>query len=716
MTEQAPASSPPDDAEWRLRWDAAVRAHQRGDRLAAREGYDWLLARAPAFVPGRYLSGMLAREVGDDVRAATEFDRALADAPQYIDARVARARLALDMDDAERARDLALEGLALRRDDARLWDVLGLAHLRLDNAADAVGALSQVVSATPRSASAHFNLAVALQRVGQTATAEVAYRRALGVDPAMTAARYNLAALWQANGAPKNAVAAYREVIAADPFNVNARKNLAESLLATGDIDGFIDSVLAFEATCPESLTMAALALEAYQYRGDLVGVDRVLEGIRRQRYRTSDDGELVDALETLLYVLLFFDVEPKLIFDLARVYDTASHGVYGGPLPRPTARRPGKLRIGYLSGDFRDHVMGKMMYAAIERHDRSRFALHLYSVSNESDQWTERFRMVADSYVNLAQLSEAKAASRIAEDDLDILVDLSTHTKGAKPGILVHKPARVQITHVASAGTVGSSAIDFKLTDRYADLPEDAEFQIEAPLVMDGCVYPFRSLDTDASATPSLQSLGVGDVAILLGAFVNPLKWSRRCLALWREVLERLPQARLAISPVAAHWRPVYSRLAAAAGIDASRIVVVPQQRGDVRNQARYAIVDFVLDPMPFGGVNGVLEPVAAGVPVVTLLGRRHGERSAYSILANLGVIDTVAHTARDYVDIAVRLATDAAFARSVRDAIASGLAHSTLTDGAGHTRALERAYLEALLARSPDAVAAADPSFVRA
>ena len=118
----------------------------------------------------------------------------------------------------------------------------------------------------------------------------------------------------------------------------------------------------------------------------------------------------------------------------------------------------------------------------------------------------------------------------------------------------------------------------------------------------------------------------------------------------------------------------------------------------------------------MPFGGVNGVLEPVAAGVPVVTLLGRRHGERSAYSILANLGVIDTVAHTARDYVDIAVRLATDAAFARSVRDAIASGLAHSTLTDGAGHTRALERAYLEALLARSPDAVAAADPSFVRA
>ena len=149
--------------------------------------------------------------------------------------------------------------------------------------------------------------------------------------------------------------------------------------------------------------------------------------------------------------------------------------------------------------------------------------------------------------------------------------------------------------------------------------------------------------------------------------------------------------------------------RLAAAAGIAEDRLVFLPQGRDDAENQARYAIVDCVLDPMPYGGVNGVQEPLAALVPVVTLVGRGHAERSAYSILANLGVTSTVAAGGREYVEIAVRLAGDPDFAREVKSAIRAGLAHSTLTDRVGHTRALERAYLAALAAKAPEALIAA-------
>jgi predicted O-linked N-acetylglucosamine transferase (SPINDLY family) len=148
---------------------------------------------------------------------------------------------------------------------------------------------------------------------------------------------------------------------------------------------------------------------------------------------------------------------------------------------------------------------------------------------------------------------------------------------------------------------------------------------------------------------------------------------------------------------------RPVFERLCAAAGIAKERLVFVPQGGDDARNQARYALVDFVLDPMPFGGVNGVLEPLAAGVPVVTLLGRRHGERSAYSILRNLGVTDTIAHSGRDYVDIAVRLAEERSFMQTVRDAIQQGLRSSPLVDMPAHTRNLEDAYVEALRRKAP-------------
>src|SRR4029450_6174253 len=134
--------------------------------------------------------------------------------------------------------------------------------------------------------------------------------------------------------------------------------------------------------------------------------------------------------------------------------------------------------------------------------------------------------------------------------------------------------------------------------------------------------------------------------------------------------------------------------------GIAADRLLFLPQGRDDAENQARYTIVDFVLDTMPFGGVNGTLEALDMGVPVVTLVGRRHGERTSYSIIANLGVTDTVAQSGREYVDIAARLADEPAFMASVRASIRARLAGSMLTDMTGHTRHLEAAYVAALTA----------------
>ena len=195
----------------------------------------------------------------------------------------------------------------------------------------------------------------------------------------------------------------------------------------------------------------------------------------------------------------------------------------------------------------------------------------------------------------------------------------------------------------------------------------------------------------------------------MVIGAFVTPMKLSRRCLSLWRDVLERVPRALLAFSPTHPALRPVFERLCAAAGI-ATRPAASSCRKDATMPRTRRAtrVVDFVLDPMPFGGVNGVLEPLDAGVPVVTLVGKRHGERSAYSILSNLGVTHTVAQGGRDYVDIAVRLAEDAGFMRDVREAIRAGLRTSTLVDMPAHTRNLEAAYLEALRQKAPEVLEA--------
>ncbi len=144
-----------------------------------------------------------------------------------------------------------------------------------------------------------------------------------------------------------------------------------------------------------------------------------------------------------------------------------------------------------------------------------------------------------------------AKRPQRIAADELDLLVDLATNTRGAKPGILALQPARVQITHVASAGVVGLRTIDFKLTDAFADLPDNQAGQLETLLPIEGCVYPYRHIAPAAVHPYRRDRLGIAADAVVIAAFVNPMKLSRRCLALWRDVLERIPRALLAISPL---------------------------------------------------------------------------------------------------------------------------------------------------------------------
>jgi predicted O-linked N-acetylglucosamine transferase (SPINDLY family) len=699
----------PDPADMAAVWDEAVRAHQRGDHAVARERYSRVLDLQPGFAPALHLRGVLNRESGEASAARADFSAALVEAPGYVDARIAAARAALDDHEPRAAAALCAEAIRDKAPQPGLLRTWGLAELAMRNGAAAGALFEHVLALDPTDGESHYNHGVALQMQRKHAEAARAYQRAVALQPDLVAADFNLGVLFQEQGVTDAAIAAYRTVLAHDPQHGAAYKNLGETLLAAGRIDAAFANFDRFEANCPDALALAAQALEVLQHRGDFAKLDRYLDGLRRERFRAGDESELCDALEQLLYLLLFFDIEPSVVSRFAQTYDVTSRRIHGAPIARVEARRPGRIRVGYLSADLREHVMGKMVWQQVQHHDRARFALYFYSLARDRDAWTERFAGIAEGFAELADLGERDAAQRILDDDLDLLIDLSTHTKGARPGILALKPARVQITHVASAGTVGLATVDFKLTDRFADVPESQEHQLETLLPMDGCVYPLRRV---AAATSPLRrdAFDIPADAVLIGVFVTLLKLSRRCLGLWSEVLARIPRARLVFSPANPAHRDSYVRLAAAAGIARDRLLFLPQGRDEAENRARYSLIDFVLDPMPYGGVNGTLEALDMGVPVVTLVGKRHAERTSFSILTNLGVTQTIAQSGREYVDIAVRLADDPAFRSGVRAAIDAGLAGSVLADAAGHARNLEAAYRRALAQRAPEALADAE------
>jgi protein O-GlcNAc transferase len=697
-------SARPSPEAMSAQWRAAVAAHQAGNADAALAGYRGVLAEQPGFAPAHYLSGVLLSERGQPAEAEAAMRAAIAAAPAYAEARAALANLLRESGDVDAAAALCREGLALGDGDPVLWRALGLTELARRDAATAKDAFARALALAPLDAQTHYNHGVALQTLLARDEALRAYQRALTLAPELIAADFNIGVVFQEQGRTDAAIGAFEKVLAREPHHVLAHKALGDTLLAARRIDDWLRVFDRFEATCPNALSLVAQALEVYQYRGDFGALDRYLDRLRRDDFKPENETDLADSLEQLLFLMLYFDIEPETHLAFYRAYDTVARRVYGTPLARPAVRRPGRLRIGYLSGDLRNHVMGKMIWEAIRHHDRDRFELYCYATSAETDDWTERFRGFADHFEVVAGLTERDAARRIAADDLDVLVDLSTHTKSAKPGVLALKPARVQITHIASSGALGLSVVDFKLTDAFCDLPENQPFLLETLLPMAGCVYPYRHIAPVAEHPFHRNRLRIPDDAVVIGAFVNPLKLSRRCLSLWREVLERIPHAVLAISPLSPEARGVYGRLLGAAGLSHERVIVLPQGRNDAEGQARYCLLDFALDPLPYGGVNSTLEALDMGVPVVTLRGRKHGERTSYSILANLGVTQTVAASGSEYVDIAVRLAADATFMAEVKAAITGGLAASALTDMPRHTRALEAAYEQALARTHPD------------
>jgi predicted O-linked N-acetylglucosamine transferase (SPINDLY family) len=687
-------------------WDQSVHAHRRGDAGAAAAGYAKFLAVQPDSASARFLRSELARAGGDISQAREDLRAAVRVAPGFVDAVVALANLETAAGNASEAVAVARRGLEHAPAAAALRRALGQAALARADGETAAQAFAEAALRDPTHGETHYNHGVALQMAGRTSDAARAYQRALAFEPELHDADFNLGVIFDQQGNAGAAIAAFSNVLRRAPSHARSYKALAETLLASGRIDAWLANFERFERNCPNHLALAAQALEVCAYRADFPRLERYLDGLRAGRFTDGAQDEMQDALEQLLYLLHFFDVEPPLIGRYARTHDALARRIHGEPRPPRAERRPGRVRIGYLSGDFRNHVMGKMMWHALRHHDAHAFEVFGYTTTDVRDEWTKRYETLFGRLASVAGRGDADAADRVAEDDLDVLVDLSTHTKGGRPGVLARKPARLQITHVASAGTLGLSAIDYKLTDAYADVGFDSDAQIEPPLVMEGCVYPYRHVAPVAEELFTRAQANIPEGAVTIGAFVTPLKLSQRGLALWRDVLQRVPDAVLVFSPVQPSLRAVYQRICASAGIEARRVAFVPQGRDDAENQARYRLIDFVLDPLPYGGVNGTLEALDMEVPVVTLVGRRHAERTSYSILANLGITDTVAITGGEYVDIAVRLATDGAFAADLRARIRAALAHSALTDMPQHARNLEQAYMRALRERAPGVV----------
>jgi predicted O-linked N-acetylglucosamine transferase (SPINDLY family) len=575
-----------------------------------------------------------------------------------------------DLDGAERSLDRALR---LKPSWAQAYLALGHLYFRQARYADAERSFGRAAVHAPASVEALFNLATARDR----------QRRWDEALPPLKAAR-ELA-----------------------PDNEDVWFALRGHLLLFQREEEAFDDFRRFEPNAALSARIVAAGLLSARIAPGTDYEEKYLPLALEWPYQA---GESAYAAVTVAQAQ-YFDVTREQLLRVCRAHDHARQAERGSiadfaaPLTEWAGRQ---IRIGYLSADLRSHVMGRLMLEVVRRHDTARFSVHAYSlaVREIEDEVTAQFRACCAGFRRLDDVDDASAAKLIADDGIDILVDLMGHSGSSRPAILLYKPAPVIVTHLGNHGTLGMRQVDFKLTDAHADLPDAHRYQIEAPLALDRCVLPFRRVAAATEAPVTRAELGLTGDATVFGVFVSLLKLSPRCLLLWKRILDAAPHGVLAFSPTRPAQQALYRRRLESFGIAAERIVFVPWAQDDAIDRARYRLIDAVLDTLPYTGGDTTAAALDMGVPVVTRVGERQAERMTYSLLAHLGVTATVAHNDDDYVAIAVRLARDSPWRDAVAAEIVAALPASGLADADRYTRSLESAYERALAlkARKPD------------
>ena len=353
---------------------------------------------------------------------------------------------------------------------------------------------------------------------------------------------------------------------------------------------------------------------------------------------------------------------------------------------------RPKRLRIGYISPDFRQHVMFSFYYALLACADRSRFEVHCYSLGGQRDAYTEKVKAITEVWHDMAGCSYGEIADRIHSDGIDILVDLAGHTANSGLPVLAWHPAPVQVSGLGYMNRTGLPAVDYFITDRWCDPAGSgpAAGEPEQPLYLPSQFsYAANAAAPEVQGTPCRQK-----GFVLFASFNHYYKITDDMLGCWLEILQRVPGARLLLkSQVMVNPSAVdiaYERLKRL-GFDMERVIFEPATSNYLQ---RYLDVDIALDTYPYTGGGTTCDALYMGVPVISMYGERRGSRFGRSILESSGAGSLAAASREEYIEKAAALAADMDTLEALHLGLRALMQQSVLMDGCGYVRALEAQY----------------------
>jgi predicted O-linked N-acetylglucosamine transferase (SPINDLY family) len=670
--------------------ERALYLHKAGLLTEAQAAYRQLLELAPDQFVALHLLGVLESQAKNYQQAEILLSRAVAVDPRSAEAQMSRGVALNGLQRHDEARKSYQKAIALRPNYAVALSNLGNVCLALDLHHEALESFDKALAIDGNLADAHNGRGWALCSLRDYGEAIASLNRALSIQPNHVSALTNRAAAWLELLRFDEASADYNRVIALAPDNANGWYGRATVLVRN---KGIADAL----PDCEKALAINPAFFQAHILLGQcLAGLGRVDEAHASFDRALAIKPDFEDAITNKIFALDFVADASVAQHQQARQlwWERVGAKIASAAVgPHDNSRDPDRrLVLGYVSSDFHAHSAAFIFKPVLQHHDRTQFEIVCYSCSPKADATTGEFQGIADRWRDASQWTDDHLAAQIRADGIDILIDLSGHTKGHRLGVFARKPAPVQVHGWGHGTGTGLRTIDYLFSDPVA-IPF-AVRQMFAETVVDlPCFVTLVPLPDGIARAPTPA---ISNGFITFGVFNRISKISDEAVEVWSRILEQVPGSRLLIKDFALDDRLVRDNLLArfaACRLPAERVDLLGAT-SRTEHLASFNRVDIGLDPFPQNGGVSTWEALQMGVPVVAKLGNSLPSRAAGSILTALGLPDWVANSDEAYVEIAAGRGSQIGDLQKLRCELPGQIKAAAAGNPVSYTQAVDDAY----------------------
>jgi protein O-GlcNAc transferase len=642
----------------------------------------------PNYVKAYNNLGVILHELKrlDDAEAA--YRHALQINPDYDDAHNNLGITLKAQGRTEEAKSSYQRALEINPNSPEALANLGIIDLEAGRLIEAEARCRRALELAPTYVEALNTLGLVLTQLGRPNEAARTFEKALHIKPDYALAHNSLAGVRFMLGQREEAIAGYQKALQIAPSLTAAHMKLG---LALNEMGRLADA----EESCRRALELVPTSGEAYFSLGSvLVSAQRLDEAADCFRRALALAPGLVGAYEGLLFIHNYMaDVTPEYSLEQARDY---GHFLASEAKQKyaewPCEKRPERLRIGFVSGDFRNHPVGYFIESMTANLRKGTIDLVAYPTNSKADGLTNRIKPAFSQWSPIYWFRNEDAARLIHDDHIHILVDLAGHTSQNRLPVFAWKPAPIQVSWLGYFATTGVQEIDYLLGDPYVTPDTEAHHFIERIWRMPETYLCFTPPDVELQVAP-LPALATGRVTF--GCFNNLSKLNDVVVDVWARILAEMPKASLFLKTRQLNdtmLRESMLRRFANHGIAAERLVL---EGGSPRTEllAAYNRVDIALDPFPYPGGTTSVEGLWMGVPVITKRGDRFLSHVGETIAHNAGLTDWIANDADDYVTKAVRFGSDIESLAKLRSGLRQRVLASPLFDAERFARNFEQA-----------------------